>query len=257
MTRPLTRGGRFALLLIPIGVLPLIFLGQMARRSTSPSRTIPVRHLTSPQVHDWSNRHAIYSRTGTAQALDAARRDPRALTSWAEFDRGVAQRRLNAFAARSELVRAARSCALNRSSRDWSIYLGTGGTAETMFPAKFSFDVNATPSCTSDFIVFPVNAVPSATQPNIVAFNQLYSGGTQMDFAIGPRQVATMALLPRCIGPIESARSAALSQLRRYSPAIAAASKSHLWSRSQANPRTSMSWHGKRMTAKILPTFRM
>jgi hypothetical protein len=62
--------------------------------------------------------------------------------------------------------------------RDWSIYLGTGGTAETMFPAKFSFDVNATPSCTSDFIVFPVNAVPSATQPNIVAFNQLYSGGT-------------------------------------------------------------------------------
>jgi hypothetical protein len=178
MTRPLKRGGRFALLLIPIGVLPLIFLGQMARRSTSPSRTIPVRHLTSPQVQDWSNRHAIYSRTGTAQSLDAARRDPRALTSWAEFDRGVAQRRLNSFAARFRIGPRRPVMRTQPIQRDWSIYLGTGGTAETMFPAKFSFDVNATPSCTSDFIVFPVNAVSSATQPNIVAFNQLYSGGT-------------------------------------------------------------------------------
>src|SRR5580698_8932472 len=98
MTRPRARGGRFALLLIPIGVLPLLFSGQQVRRSTSFNP--PVRRLTSPEVHDWSNRHAIYSRTGTAQALEAARRDPRALASWAEFDRGVAQRRLNAFAAR-------------------------------------------------------------------------------------------------------------------------------------------------------------
>jgi hypothetical protein len=150
----------------------------MARRSASPSRAVPVRHLTSPQVRDWSNRHAIYSRTGTAQALDAARLDPRALTSWAEFDRGVAQRRLNAFAARFRIGPRRPIMRTKPIVRDWSIYLGTGGTAEGMFPAKFSFDINATPSCTNDFVVFPVNATPSATQPNIVAFNQLYSGGT-------------------------------------------------------------------------------
>src|SRR5580704_3853832 len=98
MTRPRTWGGRFALLLIPIGVLPLLFSGQMVRRSTSP--TTQTRHLTSPQVQDWTNRHAIYSRTGTAQALEVARRDPRALASWAEYDRGQAQHRLTAFAAR-------------------------------------------------------------------------------------------------------------------------------------------------------------
>ncbi len=45
-----------------------------------------------------------------------------------------------------------------------------------MFPAKFSFDVTAAPDCTNDFVVFPVNVAGSGTQPNIVAFNILYSG---------------------------------------------------------------------------------
>jgi hypothetical protein len=59
--------------------------------------------------------------------------------------------------------------------RDWAIYLGTAGTAPAMYPAEF--DANyTTPNCTNDFVVFPVNAVGSTTQPNIVAFNYLYSG---------------------------------------------------------------------------------
>jgi hypothetical protein len=60
--------------------------------------------------------------------------------------------------------------------RDWNIYLGNAGTAPSMYPAKFSFDVNAAPNCTNDFVIFPVNSAGSATQPNIVAFNNLYSG---------------------------------------------------------------------------------
>jgi hypothetical protein len=47
--------------------------------------------------------------------------------------------------------------------RDWSINLGKAGTAPSMYPAKFSFNPNATPSCANDFVVFPVNAVGSAT----------------------------------------------------------------------------------------------
>jgi hypothetical protein len=60
--------------------------------------------------------------------------------------------------------------------RDWSIYLGTAGTAPAMYPAKFSFDVTQKPSCANDYIVYPIAATGSATQPNIVAFNNLYSG---------------------------------------------------------------------------------
>ena len=47
-----------------------------------------------------------------------------------------------------------------------------------MYPAKFTFDVNATANCATDFIVYPVNVAGSGTQPNIVAFNNLYSGTT-------------------------------------------------------------------------------
>jgi hypothetical protein len=60
--------------------------------------------------------------------------------------------------------------------RDWSISLGTAGTAPGMYPAKFSFDVTQAPSCPNDYVVYPVAAKGSATQPNLVAFNNLYSG---------------------------------------------------------------------------------
>ncbi|MBZ5566651.1 MAG: hypothetical protein LAN64_02250 [Acidobacteriia bacterium] len=60
--------------------------------------------------------------------------------------------------------------------RDWSINLGTAGTAPGMFPAKFTFDVTQAPSCANDYVVYPIAARGSATQPNLVAFNNLYSG---------------------------------------------------------------------------------
>ncbi|MEQ1885244.1 MAG: hypothetical protein ABL967_09300 [Bryobacteraceae bacterium] len=54
---------------------------------------------------------------------------------------------------------------------DWSITLGDGGAvvAPGQFPAKFSFDINAAPSCTDDFVVFGVNrtgATPVAASRN-------------------------------------------------------------------------------------------
>lgn len=60
--------------------------------------------------------------------------------------------------------------------RDWSIYLGTAGTAPAMYPAKFSFDVTQAPNCASDYAVYPIAAIGNALQPNLVAFNNLYSG---------------------------------------------------------------------------------
>src|SRR5437879_13026347 len=62
------------------------------------------------------------------------------------------------------------------SNRDWSISLGSAGTAGAMYPAKFTFDINATPSWANDFVVFPANQSPNATHDNLVAFNNPYSG---------------------------------------------------------------------------------
>ena len=50
------------------------------------------------------------------------------------------------------------------------------GTALAMYPAKYTFDTTVAPSCANDFVVFSVNANGGAAQPNLVAFNQLYSG---------------------------------------------------------------------------------
>jgi hypothetical protein len=169
MTKPLPWGGRVALLLLlPIGLLPLFATVQ---------RTIP--HGPSSRFQDWSTRHTIYSQTGTSAALEAARSDPRALFRWREVEQREAKQR-QALAILGFRGRRPPHRFPNRVDasmhRDWSINLGTAGTAPSMYPAKFGFNVTSAPDCTNDFVVFPVNATGSATQPNIVAFNNLYSG---------------------------------------------------------------------------------
>ncbi len=175
MTRPLPRGGRFTLLLLllPVCFLPLVVSGQRN-----------FAHVRSPRVSDWSTRHVVYTQFGTSRALEAASRDPRANMRWKELEQRVTLRRLNQFQSRSSFLLGLRNPIRRFPLRttppslhaDWSISLGGGETALSMYPAKYSFDVNATPNCTSDFVVFPVNVGSATTQPNIVAFNNLYSG---------------------------------------------------------------------------------
>jgi hypothetical protein len=121
-------------------------------------------------VQDWSRRHVVFPRLGPIEGLIAVQRDHRALLSWQEEARKDWQR--------SRLPRRPRAPQAEMK-RDWNISLGTGSTAAAMFPAKFGLDVNATASCANDFIVYPVNVAGSITQPNIVGFNNLYSGGSK------------------------------------------------------------------------------
>ena len=62
---------------------------------------------------------------------------------------------------------------------DWAMPLGAnGGMPLAESPAKYNFNVNSTPSCANDFVVYTIAANPSATQANLVAFNNLYTGTT-------------------------------------------------------------------------------
>jgi len=124
-------------------------------------------------VNDWSMRHVVYPLYGPLNAMLAAQQDPRARFSW--------NRRLPLPIRWPEPEprppRLPRPPRIEPGlERDWSINLGTAGTAANMYPAKFSFDVTAAPSCANDFVVFPIASIGSATQPNLVAFNNLYSG---------------------------------------------------------------------------------
>ena len=58
---------------------------------------------------------------------------------------------------------------------DWGMsLLADGEVGAEMFPAKFTFDVNAAADCVNDFVVFDTNLTP-ANGPSILAFNHLYS----------------------------------------------------------------------------------
>lgn len=180
MTKPLPWGGRNILFLaLPVCLLPLF----VSRQRSSVPVSQPVVHQS--RFHDWTTHHILYPRFGTMAALEAARRDPRAQFRWREMDQ---QNQVTRFETQQRQLRSflhfrfppgpgrfpVRSSA--NLHADWNVSLGTGTTAPGQFPAKFSFDTTAAPSCANDFVVFPVNVNGSATQPNIVAFNNLYSG---------------------------------------------------------------------------------
>ena len=61
--------------------------------------------------------------------------------------------------------------------RDWNVDLGRGHVAADMYPAKYSFNPGATPSCSSDFVVFGLDTEGAVGgQANLVGINNLYAG---------------------------------------------------------------------------------
>lgn len=121
------------------------------------------------QVTDWSSRHVLYPQGASLRTVALGQRDPRAYWSYLNLLRAAGEARI------APPPRVGHPRPLP-SRVDWSVSLGAAGTAQHMFPAKFSFDVNAAPNCASDFVVFAINVAPTATQANIAAFNNLYSG---------------------------------------------------------------------------------
>ncbi len=154
-----------------IGILFCVVVGSIFLGKTIPAGSRIVEHVRVPEFHDWSTRHVAYPNWGFAGELNSASSDPRAEFSWRRratepmYGRPIWPPR-----------HRPRPRLRGKMVRDWSINLGTAGTAPGMYPAKFTFDVTQAPSCANDYIVFPVAAKGSATQPNLVAFNNLYSG---------------------------------------------------------------------------------
>jgi hypothetical protein len=60
--------------------------------------------------------------------------------------------------------------------KDWSQSLGGTGLADGHYPAKYPF-ATTTASC-SDYVVYPTGAAGSTTQATIMAFTNLYAGGS-------------------------------------------------------------------------------
>ncbi len=133
---------------------------------------IPLRHTGVPQ--GWSQHHIVFSRDALARHPDLINREPRiryqAMQRWqvpnfAGFG-GADSLPVPASATKSSL------------HRDWDEVLAGRVPADT-FPAKCSFDPDAPPDCTNDYVVFglavPETANTGGTKANLVGFNSLYS----------------------------------------------------------------------------------
>jgi len=139
------------------------------------------------RVVDWSYHHVTLSGGLPAADLDRAKAEPRILFRLAERNLPSASTEARRFGPDGRAPRRP-ILPLGRGMKiDWSIPLGAGIVAPNMFPAKYSFDINATPSCPGDYVVFGLN-VAGATpgQANLVGVNNLYSGANPRLCAASP-----------------------------------------------------------------------
>jgi hypothetical protein len=148
----------------------------------------PQEHL----VHDWSSRHVVFTGLTPANLGAAVRADPRAWHSWVKHTR---------YSFQSPRQGEQESPVDRRPRRhkreliaDWSIPIG-GGVGPWAFPAKFGFDVNATPDCANDYVAFPTSnpSTPglSGVAPTLIAFNDLYTGPGPTGICPSPSAPAT------------------------------------------------------------------
>ncbi|MFZ3200667.1 MAG: hypothetical protein WA175_05910, partial [Candidatus Acidiferrales bacterium] len=138
----------------------------------------------TPLVQDWSSHHVVFSKPANYWQGILAQTDPRYLQQYyhqnkSSFLFGLGNKKprppfLNFF--ESEKIHG-----------DWAVSLGAGGVAQGMYPAKFTFDSNAAPSCANDFAVFPINAPTGNTRANVVG---TFTGEP------GTGQTATITITP-------------------------------------------------------------
>jgi len=150
------------LLLVAFGLAVSFTASLFAQGFGRPDGSIPV-------PMDWSSAHVLFTAGFTPEQAAKMWNEPRAYAEWlvhgnAPAGSGLIRKRWRVPGRRPARRRWPRA----DMRRDWAVSLGAGGMAQGMFPAKYSFDVNATPSCTSDFVVFPVNASTGNTRASVV-----------------------------------------------------------------------------------------
>ena len=123
-------------------------------------------HVGVPQ--DWSEHSIVFSLGGLAQHPNLIYQEPRVQHQLMQRLQGP----------NSNFFRGVDGGAASAShDRDWSFNLVRGHVAANMYPAKFSFDPGAPPSCTNDYVVYGLNVTGgTGKQANLVAFNNLYAG---------------------------------------------------------------------------------
>ena len=133
---------------------------------------------------DWSFRHVLYSNAVDESFADAAREEPRVLYNW--LLRHPRAPRVTKSTLSPNLLSPGGIGVnvphrhVNNAQVDWNFTLGAGKVRQNMFPAKYSFDAGGgtltLANCTNDYVTFALDVAGSSAQPNLIRFNNIYSG---------------------------------------------------------------------------------
>jgi hypothetical protein len=161
--------------------------GSVARMPVKDSRHTQQVHAGI--IQDWSTHHLAYTGMDRQKAAVKAHHDPRALASLYLRGQGKtpspgaakrASKTNSTVESRTSVASATTIQSQSSSGSGWAASLGP--TMPSLpnygYPAKFTFDITATPDCTNDFVVYALATPGTPTQANIVALNNLYSSGS-------------------------------------------------------------------------------
>ena len=133
---------RYAVLLLPpLGLAASFTASLLGQAFARPDGSVPV-------PIDWSSKHVVFTGNYTPEEAVNTWNEPRAYAQWllhgnATAGSGPLRWRPTP---RPEPRPIPRRHSRRPMKKDWAISLGAGGVAQGMWPAKFSFDVNAPPS---------------------------------------------------------------------------------------------------------------
>ncbi|MGO9640252.1 MAG: hypothetical protein ACLP1Y_02970 [Candidatus Acidiferrales bacterium] len=148
-----------ALAMACVGFAAVMLLGQQG--PATPEYRVPL-------VQDWTHRSLIYSAPRSIFQNLQLQQQPRYIQQYLRrnvFSRGPVGPPV------FDPIRILRS-GTSGLQRDWGIVAGAGFTVgQGNYPAKYVFNVNATPSCTADYVVFTTN---QGAGLDIYAVNHLY-----------------------------------------------------------------------------------
>ncbi|MGA8224853.1 MAG: hypothetical protein WB780_24635 [Candidatus Acidiferrales bacterium] len=118
-----------------------------------------------PVPLDWTSKHVLFTSDFTPDQAAKMRNEPRVYALRLHHDDG---RPISIWRRKPPKLPRPPLRSSRKMGRDWAVSLGAGGVAQGMSPAKYTFDVNAAPSCALDFAVFPINASTGNTRANVV-----------------------------------------------------------------------------------------
>lgn len=200
---PLKRpGGYGSLIGLCLILLALVYCGRTHRTFASEPERVGY-------PWDWSHEHVVFSNTDDLEVSALVQKDPRAFHQWMRRNQALSQQARDGMRApisfetflRPDETRFRRDTMEPRRGpepwrwertrafdRDWGASLGAThfsniANSVPLYPAKYTFNINATPSCTNDYVAFPTGAQSktstNALNPNgqaaIVGYNNLYS----------------------------------------------------------------------------------